>query len=550
MQTDVLHSARMAAELHAEEGGFRRRTRTLDSELKALRALKNMDFEEMEKVEWLKTPPYRAESTLDYTLENPSGKLWLLPCIRACYDYFNEFEFSDYCPEEYREEIRNSLLDLNKRFSLMGKFPCVRVATTYCRYGAPYRKPTFILTSLSALSLKSPCTKDNRCEQAESRWPVHPGSVQDASQQVRNHLPQGLVFDILDAFVGRNRRLGCGVFLVIDVFSGWGSFADAAGEYAKRMRDNERLLLYTNDIKRNRGKSSFGDFDVSMNSSLITLLRFALVSLQEKIDEALHAMRSTIWTTQKLHMLECKLASQFPDVENLTYHRDALLESLRIAGIAVLYHCSFPCITYSSASGATHRPSLSIRPISEMGRCHDAMLDALIKQLIDICKLKPPESSDLQAGPFKQPTSFALPPNHIGCNIKKLVEHCNMCDLKPVQEGREQDNEQGNEQGNGIGNAHPPHTPVAHGSSSTDPLPTAAATAATAATSATAATVYVGNRYGKRRADADVPTFSVDEVDAFHKLAVEPHSPSSSSEDLGNGYEDLESSDFTESQPS
>ena len=50
---------------------------------------------------------------------------------------------------------------------------------------------------------------------------------------------------------------------------------------------------------------------------------------------------------------------------------------MRQKGVAVLLHASFPCTTFSCASGGKHRRKREVRAHSELGRRHDRLLEVM-----------------------------------------------------------------------------------------------------------------------------------------------------------------------------
>ena len=389
---NVLYPARVKSERAGNSNGFVRRSRTTEREQEALRCLTRKQWDAADAIEWLRTPSYRHGVPIDFTLENPAGgKIWLLPWIRDCYDPDCEHPWIDTAPDEEKDGWRTQLVAFDTQHRLLGNNPCVKLTSTYCKYGEVYRKPTSILTSLAAAHLKRACSKATPCVHSYTTWPKHPDTVQAQRQDARNHLPEELVFDLLDTFVARHRRLGAHVFVCVDVFAGWGSFGRAADNYADcRLTPSERLLTYANDISNRGDRRPDINLDVIIHSSLIAILRLALVKMQVELDEALHASRSGVRDMKAFFELENKLrTTEFPD-EKDDYACAALSEALKHAGIAVLFHVSFPCTTYSTAAGSTHRERLCIAPKTPLAVAHDKLLKHIMTQLVNICKLTPP----------------------------------------------------------------------------------------------------------------------------------------------------------------
>ena len=337
-------------------------------------------FDALERYPWMRTPPYRLDCPIDFSLENPAfGKLWLMDCVRELYDplYMQRYEEST---DEQKQAMRERLLNVNTQFRLLGKYPCTRMVTSYCKYGLPYIKPTGILTSMSAISLRDSCTKDSPCSYLKQQG-KHQTSVQEVTAKAqRNQLPKDLTKALLAAFVAKHRKRGIHVFLLVDVFSGWGSVADAAEEFAATLQPKERLIIYTNDISTRQCHTPDNAVNMGRDYAMDILLRCALMSKQKEFDDAFDAR------------------GKGPSMASL---RDSAMKEggitpsdfLKRAGISALLHCSFPCCTYSTAAGGTHRAAQSIAPRSEEARRDDKMLEELIADIVRLCQLAPPSTS-------------------------------------------------------------------------------------------------------------------------------------------------------------
>lgn len=297
----------------------------------------------------LQGPPARATHPIDFTLENPAppGKLFFLPAVRALYD------------EAAHEPWGLATAERLSRAVDHRTGPCVRVTTSYCKYGTPYRKNTCLLTSLSALALPPPCAAGAPCavRQADGQ---HPLDVQGCSAAMRNSVPAELTRALLRAFVARQRALGRRVFVVADLFSGWGSVATAAAAAVDLLGADERLFVWTNDIARRADHPADQHLDMQRFGVRLAL-RICLVQLEERLQAA---------------------------GVNLPRHRAADLSvALDAERVAVLLHCSVPCTTYSTAAGDTHRAAGCIEPTSELARSHDALVRTMVDGLVDVCRL-------------------------------------------------------------------------------------------------------------------------------------------------------------------
>lgn len=334
-------------------------------------------YDKLARYHWMQAPAWRSTSLIDFTLENPAGgKLWLQDCVRVMYD---DGHASPLDADSYGT-LRKELLDPMTEFRNTGMYPCTRLTTSYCRYGTTYQKPTSILTSISGLALLEPCSTAGRCSSFDFTENKHRQTVQETTNQAeRNQIPQALTFALLDAFVAKHRARNINTFLVLDLFSGWGSVSRAAKDFATQMmtitngRNAGGLVVFTNDLVRTRANHHETDLDLSMQhgSGMVQLaLRFALVCCAKDLEAAGAA----------------------GDIKTLLQKHDTIEAVLQSAGIAVLVHCSFPCTTYSLASGGTHRKRKTHLPCSAIGSEHDSMLCELLLQLRLLCKLAPVEA--------------------------------------------------------------------------------------------------------------------------------------------------------------
>lgn len=339
--------------------GWRRKQRDINqdqkNEAESQRLAADGQFAQLDRFSWMRTPAHRADSPIDFTLENPAfGKLWLQDCVRRLYD--------PDCATPYQPDMRKRLLHKKMEFRLTGQYPCTRLTTTYCQYGLDYAKPTTILTSLSAIGVRPPCCDETLCAHGGK----HLRNVQQCTApEERNQIPEELTRVLLEAFVAKQRARGAVAFLVVDVFSGWGSVARAVEACAP-----ETMAVYTNDVvrKRKAGHITDLDLDMALLQSLDAVLRFAMLSRLEGLGSAgLEARR----------LLEA--SEGVPPME----------EVLRRSGIAVLLHLSFPCTTYSTAGGSTHRAKGDRAAASPLAQQHDTMLEALVGELVALCRLAP-----------------------------------------------------------------------------------------------------------------------------------------------------------------
>jgi hypothetical protein len=73
---------------------------------------------------------------------------------------------------------------------------------------------------------------------------------------------------------------------------------------------------------------------------------------------------------------------QFEDVVSIP---NTVVDFLTSQEILVWIHVSFPCTTYSSMSGGTHRTKQSILPITPLAQSHDNMLKELCDDILKLC---------------------------------------------------------------------------------------------------------------------------------------------------------------------
>lgn len=216
--------------------------------------------------------------------------------------------------------------------------------TSYCSYGFPYRKNTSILTSIEGLSLR-PCCKHSS----------HDSDVQGTLGAQKNSLPSGLVHDCIRRWINTHKDLNTvKTFLVVDVFSGWGSVSRAALDFepeAKSIVPGANYKVFTNDMSC-RHHGHLPNVDITLNSpgSFDVLLAFAILKVADPDFKVSEIAGVPKWVAR-----------------------------MKQEGIAVLMHISFPCTTYSTASGSTHRKSKQTQPHSELGKKHDALLSVMCR---------------------------------------------------------------------------------------------------------------------------------------------------------------------------
>lgn len=253
-------------------------------------------------------PEWRDASMLDFMFENPlDGKFKDLAVVKQL--------LSDY-PGMVRQ-----------------------VETSYCHYGYRYQKRTMLIGTLVGLTPRPACPH-TPCRFLRRRE-RHPEQSAECGNQEKNSLPSGLIDSIMNSWIGRHGGRA-NRYLLIDVFSGWGSI---------ETRVNERwpqVVAYANDIV----PRAHTDINLDMSATSIyspsSLLMFAIRKLWPDEEEQAHA------------------------------HPGGTIGWLQQQKIAVLFHCSTPCRTYSTQALATHRIKGTAEPKTTDAERDDDMNAALI----------------------------------------------------------------------------------------------------------------------------------------------------------------------------
>lgn len=258
-------------------------------------------------------PPWRSASMLDFMFENPlDGKF---------------------------KDILSVKRMLQNNPGTVRQFN-----TSYCHYGYLYRKRTVLIGTLTQLSLKRPCPEEP-CRQLSLRG-KHSEEVAECGNAQKNSLPPLLIDAMIDGWIsrhaGRVER-----FLLVDVFSGWGSIERRVAE-KKASGQWQNVFTFANDIvNRSHTQSNF-DMSADAPWNPGTLLFFAL---------------NALWPEHNAHVTE---------------HPRGALGWVQDNGVAVLFHCSTPCQTYSTNALATHRVAGTADPKTPQAEHDDAMNASLI----------------------------------------------------------------------------------------------------------------------------------------------------------------------------
>lgn len=243
----------------------------------------------------------RPGNLLDFVIENPyDGKLKDLTCVKDLVS-------------------RNP----NTVFS---------TPTSYCHYGYDYRKRTLLIHTLADFKPTLPCP-EVKCSAVKS-GKRHAGQVVGSAAAKKNSIPPQLVKALMDAWL--KRVAGASDYLVIDVFSGWGSVS----EHIRAAYPN--IKVYSNDIvDRNH-------MDMTLDMKTFTLGSLLVLAATK------------LWSGE----------DQFKAQQN---HKDGIVGWFKDERIAVLWHISTPCETYSQNGLGKHRVKGTTEPKTHQAVDADAM---------------------------------------------------------------------------------------------------------------------------------------------------------------------------------
>ena len=215
-----------------------------------------------------------------------------------------------------------------------------RVETSYCHFdGFEYNKPTVFITTLTDLALPPPCPR-NPCA-AVRAGELHGAQVGECDAATKNSIPTGITDAIVDAWLAKHTETGATAFVFVDAFAGFGSV------HARVRARHPSVSVYANDIV---DREQEGDFDLSADSG------FTLGSL-----------------------LAMALGKRFPaSIDAIAAHPGGPVGWAKAKKIAVLFHVSTPCETYSTQALSVHRVAGSATPTSAAARKADDMNDALV----------------------------------------------------------------------------------------------------------------------------------------------------------------------------
>lgn len=215
--------------------------------------------------------------------------------------------------------------------------------TSYCHYGYKWRKRTFFLSTLAAFRPTPACPRVP-CTDASK----HKRTVSGLHASEKNSIPAALIDQLLESWVAKHEGRAKG-YLLIDVFSGWGSVGE-------RVRANRHrwptMKVYSNDIVR-----------------------------RPHVQADLDMRAGRVWTPATL--LVIALEMYWPEGANeRSLHPEGCVGWARDNGVAVLFHASTPCDTYSTQGLAVHREGG--RASTQKAREADAMNASLIRYFSNV----------------------------------------------------------------------------------------------------------------------------------------------------------------------
>ena len=258
----------------------------------------------------LRNPQWRSASMLDFVFENPlDGKFKDLPVVKKLL-------------QDYPAMVR-------------------QVETSYCHHGYPYQKRTVFIGTLLGFNPMPPCPRTPCQFLRRGGTGSHPEQSTGCSARQKNSLPPVLIDLIIGSWIKRHESTTA-KFLLIDVFSGWGSIETRVQERWPQ------VMTYANDI----------------------------VS-RPKTDTNLDMSADSIFTPAALLMFSLrKLCPE--DEQRIQAHPGGVVGWVQQEKIAVLFHCSTPCRTYSTQALAIHRHKGTAAPKTPDAVRDDEMNSSLI----------------------------------------------------------------------------------------------------------------------------------------------------------------------------
>ena len=245
----------------------------------------------------------------------------------------------------FENPLHGRFKDLPLVTTLLRDYPgrLSRLDTSYCHFeGFEHNKPTVFITTLPGLALPSPCPS-NPCATVRAGR-VHAAHVAECDAALRNAIPHGITDALVGAWLAKHAARDVKAFLFIDAFAGHGS----VHERVRATTRARNVSVYANDIV---DYDQEGRFDLGADSP------FHLDSL-----------------------LAMALARRFPEaIGAIAAHAQKAIGWAKAHNVAVLFHLSTPCETYSTQALGVHRVAGSATPVSAAAFAADAMNDKLLE---------------------------------------------------------------------------------------------------------------------------------------------------------------------------
>jgi len=261
-----------------------------------------------------------------------------------------------------------------------------RRETSYCHYGVQHRKRTLFITSVLQFEPCLPCPtimcEPLRGKPAQLRRDVdhtteldlndledsvaprtrHGDTIATLGKEDRNRIPFPLLKLLIYAWCKNHVKYGVGtirVYLIVDVFSGWGSLTKLVNEMHAQGKWG-KIKVFSNDIVC-RDHTDI-EFDMASTPDAVAILvRFALRAHTPLVLEELGQL--------------------------------SLCDALWKHHVALLVHFSTPCETYSVDGLGTHRrrqataEGLRYNPITEKATRADLMNSQILEWIRRECGL-------------------------------------------------------------------------------------------------------------------------------------------------------------------
>lgn len=238
--------------------------------------------------------------------------------------------------------------DLECVKGLLVEFPdqVFKRVTSYCQYGFAYQKRTLFIGTLPTFVPAAPCP-ESACQWLR-KGASHPGQVVGTPQAEKNSIPPLLVDLIVDSWM---KFRVAKTYLLVDVFSGWGSIEQRVCEQQLKGRWMN-VRVFSNDIVHR----AHTDCNLDMQK----------------------------WTPSQL-LVFSMLRFWASDIEEASKHPKGVAGWLVDSGTTILFHTSTPCETYSVNGLCVHRVKGSAQPKSEAAVRADALNTKLVSNFKFLC---------------------------------------------------------------------------------------------------------------------------------------------------------------------